>query len=81
MPHPLYSEPDYDRPLVECRPGDLVHCFGHARAAALVGEVLKVCRVNVKVKSTVRFRPDGPWFESVHFVPKREVNRVLGRAA
>lgn len=41
-------------------------------------KVVRVGPKNVTVIAKYRFRPDGPWFESEHRVPRGHVVRVVG---
>jgi hypothetical protein len=39
------------------------------RTAQLSGTVKSVGRVNVKIRTQVRCRPEGPWYDQEHSVP------------
>ncbi len=41
------------------------------------GQIVKMGPVNVTVETTVRFRPEGPWYTSRHKVPRTHVTKVI----
>jgi hypothetical protein len=58
--------------------GDGIAAYGAGtNTARLTGDVIKVGRVNVQIRTRVRFRPDGPWFEHTHRVPRRAIVAVM----
>jgi hypothetical protein len=59
------------------RVGDVVVAYGDRRAAELTGDVISVGRVNVKVHTCVRFRPDGPWYDQEHKVPRDAIKGIV----
>lgn len=44
--------------------------------ATLTGTVKSIGRVNVKIHTRVRFRPEGPWYDQEHKVPIEAVNAI-----
>lgn len=56
--------------------GNLVVAKGTRKRATVSGEVVRIGRVNATVRSTVRFRPDGPWYTHEHKIPLCDLERL-----
>jgi hypothetical protein len=57
--------------------GDEVGVFGNRRIGEISGVISSMGRTNVKVSTSVRFAPDGPWHDQVHVVPIYAINVVM----